>query len=98
MTVLRPESSGASWSRPADVALVVEVETPESRRYDRLLKPALYAVAGIPAYWRIEPGPALQVYTRTGTGAYAHHRTIQGPELISLETPYRVRVAPSTWC
>src|SRR5688500_14756911 len=35
--VLRPRSSGAIWSDPADVALVVEVETPASRRYDRLL-------------------------------------------------------------
>jgi Uma2 family endonuclease len=32
VTVLRPQSSGATWSDPADVALVVEVESPASRR------------------------------------------------------------------
>ena len=98
VTVLRPESSGAIWSDPADVALVVEVETAESRRYDRLLKPALYAEAGIPAYWRVEPGPALHVYEQPATDHYETHRTIDTPALISLEHPYSVRLAPSTWC
>ena len=96
VTVLRPESSGAIWSDPADVALVVEVETAESRRYDRLLKPALYAEAGIPAYWRIEPGPALHVYDlTTDPGTPARHVT--GPGLVKLNTPFPVRVSPSTW-
>lgn len=95
--VLRPESSGAIWSRPSDVALVVEVESAESRRYDRLLKPALYADAGIPSFWRVEPGPALQVHRLGADGAYRHERTVQGDELVTLDAPYPVRVAPSTW-
>ncbi len=96
VTVLRPESSGAIWSEPADVALVVEVETPESRRWDRLLKPALYADAGIPTYWRIEPGPTLQVYdlVRDPTTPQRH---ITGPDLVKLDTPFPLRVSPSTW-
>src|ERR1700760_420005 len=77
VTVLRPESSGAVWCNPADVALVVEVETPPSRRYDRLLKPTLYADAGIPTYWRIEDGPILRVYERSDNGSYALDRTIE---------------------
>ncbi len=97
VTVLRPNSSGAVWSDPADVALVVEVETPESSRYDRLLKPALYAGAGIPAYWRVEPGPTLHVYERGADSAYGRTHTVDGPELVRLEHPYPVRVAPSTW-
>jgi len=56
VTVLRPRSSGATWSDPADVALVVEVETAATRRYDEVLKPTLYAEAGIRDYWRVEPG------------------------------------------
>jgi Uma2 family endonuclease len=98
LTVLRPHSSGAVWSDPADVALVVEVETPASRRYDRLLKPTLYADAGIPSYWRIDPEvPALHVCHLDPDGGYVPHRSIQGPELVQLDTPYPVRVAPSTW-
>ncbi len=97
VAVLRPDSSGAIWSDPADVALVVEVETPESSRYDRLLKPALYAGAGIAAYWRVGSGPSLHVHEEPVGDRYTRERTVDGPELISLDTPYPVRVAPSTW-
>jgi Uma2 family endonuclease len=96
VTVLRPHSSGAVWSDPADVALVVEVETPHSRRYGRLLKPALYAEAGIPHYWRIENGPTVQTHTLK-EGAYKQDRTINRPDLVELNTPYPVRLAPDTW-
>jgi Uma2 family endonuclease len=99
VTVLRPRSSGAIWTDPADVALVVEVETPASRRYDQLLKPMLYADAGIRDYWRIEPdpdGPVMHLYRLDRTGAYTHDRTIRGDELIKVEAPYPVRLAPSS--
>ena len=96
VTVLRPRSSGASWSKPADVALVVEVETPASSRYDRLLKPSVYAEGGIPAYWRIEAGPRVCVY-RLAQRTYELERTIDGDQLVKLDRPYPVRLAPSTW-
>jgi Uma2 family endonuclease len=100
VTVLRPHSSGAIWNNPADVAMVVEVETPATSRYDRLLKPALYADAGIEAYWRVEPdpeSPVLHLYTLAADGRYALHRTVQGDELVALDSPFPVRVTPSTW-
>jgi len=99
VTVLRPHSSGAIWADPSDVALVVEVETAASRRYDRLLKPTLYADAGIGEYWRIEPdptAPAIQVYGLTPGEGYAHRRTILGSDLVGLDVPFPVRLAPST--
>lgn len=96
VTVLRPRSSGAIWADPADVALVVEVETETSRRYDRLLKPALYAEAGIPAYWRIEPEPILHVYA-LGSEGYVLRQTIQGADLVQVDAPYPVRVNPAAW-
>lgn len=51
----------------ADVALVVEVVSPTSRKRDRFLKPAAYAEAGIPAFWRVEldPEPRLFAYALT---------------------------------
>lgn len=39
------------------VTLVVEVVSPGTKKRDRLEKPAEYAAAGIPHYWRIEQGP-----------------------------------------
>jgi Uma2 family endonuclease len=98
VTVLRPRSSGASWADPSDVALVIEVETPASRRYDRLLKPTVYAEAGIPEYWRVEPDagvPAIHLYALGDDAAYRHRRSVRGPELVEVVTPYPVRLAPS---
>jgi hypothetical protein len=38
------------------VVLAVEVVSPSSTTHDRFIKPALYAEAGIPSYWRVEHG------------------------------------------
>ncbi|MGI5469524.1 Uma2 family endonuclease [Streptomyces sp. CA-132043] len=40
----------------AKVVLVIEVMSPGSRQDDRVRKPAMYAAAGVPFYWRVEPG------------------------------------------
>ena len=99
VTVLRPRSSGAVWSDPADVALVVEVETAATRRYDRVLKPTLFADAGIPAYWRVEQGaatPVLHTY-ELGAGAYHLRHRVEGAEPVKLNAPYPVRIAPAAW-
>ncbi len=98
VAVLRPQSSGASWADPADVACVIEVETDTSRRYDRLLKPTLYADAGIPTYWRIEPGPTPVLHTYgLGPDGYLPRQTVRGVDLVQVDAPFPVRVAPSTW-
>ncbi|WP_329015024.1 Uma2 family endonuclease [Micromonospora rifamycinica] len=39
---------------PHEVVLAVEIVSPSTRSIDRVLKPTLYAQAGIPFYWRIE--------------------------------------------
>jgi Uma2 family endonuclease len=41
--------------RPDEVVLAVEIVSPTTVSIDRVLKPSLYASAGIPNYWRIEP-------------------------------------------
>ncbi|WP_089155285.1 Uma2 family endonuclease [Micromonospora sp. NBS 11-29] len=49
---------------PHEVVLAVEIVSPSTRSIDRVLKPALYAQAGIPFYWRIEiEEEGLVVYT-----------------------------------
>jgi Uma2 family endonuclease len=101
VTVLRPRSSGAIWCDPRDVALVVEVETPASMRYDRFLKPTLYAEAGIRSYWRVERGentltPLLRVY-ELGGAAYRPGPSVEGAEPIKLDAPYPIRITPAAW-
>ncbi|MEU4425814.1 Uma2 family endonuclease [Actinoplanes sp. NPDC024001] len=96
VTVLRPHSSGAIWVDPADVALVVEIESEETRRYDRLLKPDLYATAGIPAYWRVEAGPVLRAHALDGD-RYRPAKSVEGAEQVKLDAPYPIRITPASW-
>jgi Uma2 family endonuclease len=62
VVLVTADISGAKHYALADqVTLVVEVVSPGTRKRDRLEKPAEYAAAGIPHYWRIEQGP-LHIY------------------------------------
>jgi Uma2 family endonuclease len=45
----------ATWYPVEAVVLAVEVVSPESLVRDRFRKPQLYAEAGIPFFWRVEP-------------------------------------------
>lgn len=44
---------------PTDVSLVIEVDSPSSRRTDRMLKTEDYEAAGISCYVRINPDPVI---------------------------------------
>jgi Uma2 family endonuclease len=44
------------------VVLAVEIVSPTSQSMDRVMKPALYAAAGIPFYWRIETDGEIVVH------------------------------------
>jgi Uma2 family endonuclease len=48
---------------PHEVVLAVEIVSPTSQSMDRITKPALYARAGIPYYWRIETDGGIAVHT-----------------------------------
>lgn len=49
---------------PHEVVLAVEIVSDGSQSMDRITKPALYAQAGIPFYWRVEiEDSGLVVYT-----------------------------------
>ncbi len=48
-----------------EVVLAVEVVSPSSISFDRITKPALFAQAGIPNYWRIETRDGIEVHTYT---------------------------------
>jgi len=64
VAVIDPSALRAGHPRlvPEDVALAVEIVSPSSRATDRLIKPAEYAAAGIPGYWRIELEPDLRMF------------------------------------
>jgi Uma2 family endonuclease len=100
VTVLRPGTERrATWADPADVALVVEVESKGSRRIDRFTKPSLYAEAGIESYWRVERtdnGPVVHLHSRAAAGHYQLHRSVNPGDTHLAELPFAVQVAPAT--
>lgn len=55
---------------PRDVLLAVEVMSPASVSTDRVAKPAQYAAAGIPHFWRLELDPLLLVVHRLLEASY----------------------------
>jgi Uma2 family endonuclease len=87
------------WYSPAEVALAVEVVSPSSISFDRVTKPALYAQAGIPAYWRVEVDddctkvhtyaldPTAEVYR--DTGAFTR--------VVEVDQPWEMRLAVSSF-
>ena len=83
---------------PTDVLLAVEVMSPGSRHEDRLSKPAHYAEAGIPHFWRFEPEePTLHVYRlESPAPTYRHVGSWTGHELVELTEPFPIRLVPGS--
>jgi Uma2 family endonuclease len=61
LLVRTPVQGNPHYLDPDEVVLVVEVVSPGTQERDRVEKPAIYARAHIPHYWRIEQDP-LRVY------------------------------------
>lgn len=80
-----------------DLLLAVEVASPGSTR-DRIWKPALYAGARVPAYWRVELDgprtPAVVVYV-LDAGTYREVRTVRAGESVVLDVPFAVELSPA---
>lgn len=62
VTHLDAAERNPSHYRPHEVLLVVEIVSEGSRSVDRVLKPALYAEADIPYFWRIETADGIVVH------------------------------------
>lgn len=78
--------------------LVVEVESANNLRRDRLEKPSIYARAGIDAYWRVEQNGITHLHTgprRDGT--WRTVRTVQPGESETVTEPFEARVTPGDW-
>lgn len=80
---------------PGKVRLVVEVVSPSSVAIDRLLKPALYAEAGVPAYWRVETDPLTVVVHRLVEGVYVETAAVPAGGELALDDPCRLVLRPA---
>jgi Uma2 family endonuclease len=86
----------------AAVPLAVEVVSPSSTTHDRFTKPALYAEAGIPHYWRVEEdsrdGATVYLYALLAEGgAYTRTHVVHPGQTVSVDVPWKVVLTPPTW-
>ena len=87
--VVRRAALGQALAAASDVLLAVEVMSPSSVSTDRVAKPAQYAAAGIPHFWRVEPDVlvthALDGDTYRETGRFADEVVVDEP--VALRFP-----------
>jgi len=75
--------------------LVVEVQSPSTRLVDLGSKRLAYQVAGVPAYWLIDPeAPSLTVLHLDG-GRYVEHASVSGRQPYRASRPFDVTVVPA---
>jgi len=83
---------------PADVELVVKIVSPTNARMDRVLKPTVYAEAGIPAFWRIEldavGGPEIHAHEIAGAVYREVARVPSGRRFVASR-PFEVAFDPA---
>ncbi|WP_280269602.1 Uma2 family endonuclease [Nocardia wallacei] len=92
---------------PDQVQLAVEIVSASTTLQDRMVKPAVYAEAGIPSYWRIEtnsfkgrlPGeatPVLFAHALGDNGEYELTHRISAGEPATLHAPFEFTIDPAT--
>ncbi|WP_024802127.1 Uma2 family endonuclease [Nocardia sp. BMG51109] len=88
------------------VVLAVEIVSASTTLQDRMVKPAVYAEAGIPNYWRIEanpfkgrlPGetlPVLFAHALGDNGEYELTHRIPAGEPATLHSPFEFTIDPA---
>jgi Uma2 family endonuclease len=96
--VVVPEPDAHTRMNPVLAALVravIEVVSPGSRTKDRVMKPALYAAAGIAVYLRVETEPVVSLtgYTLTdGASVYTELGSWGPNEVAHLDVPFPVDI------
>jgi Uma2 family endonuclease len=78
---------------PHEVALAVEIVSPGSQTMDRVTKPALFAQAGSPLYWRIETEHGIEVHTgQLDPSAEVYRSTGSFTEVVKVDQPWEIRL------
>jgi Uma2 family endonuclease len=76
-----------------EVLLAVEIVSPGSQSMDRVLKPALYAKAGIGDYWLIETDGGITVHTyRLDRAAEVFEPSGSFTNVINVDEPWRIEI------
>ena len=100
-TVLEPDllvAPRAQFTRkflPGAPLLAVEVLSPSTSRFDRLVKRERLQEAGCPSYWLLDPHePAVTVLELEG-GLYVERGRASGAGRLEVTLPYAVTIVPA---
>ncbi|MEV6601310.1 Uma2 family endonuclease [Actinoplanes sp. NPDC051346] len=86
-------SRHASFYDPQEVQLAVEIVSPTSQSMDRVMKPALYAKAGIPNYWLVETQGGLTVQTyKLDDEDEVYQPSGTFTDWIKIDQPWRIEI------
>jgi Uma2 family endonuclease len=82
---------------PAEAVLaVVEVVSPSTVSIDRAIKPAMYAEAGIPIYWRVELQDTPRIVVSSlSRGRYLTKSTATAGDRSRITKPFAVEIDPA---
>ena len=86
--VVVPETSVGTKRLSSPALLVVEIVSPGSTVNDQVTKRGVYAAAGVPAYWIVEPRLGHLLALRLVDGAYQPYADATGP--VTLDWPVAV--------
>ena len=78
------------------VLAVVEVVSPSTISMDRAIKPAMYAEAAIPVYWRVELQEAPRIVVSSlSRGRYVVRSTVTAGTTGRITKPFTVEIDPA---
>ena len=93
VTTIDAAAKNPSKFSPHEVILVIEIVSPGSRTLDRLTKPALYAEAEIPYFWRVETEGTIDVTTyRLDPQKEVYAETGMFTTLVDIDEPWPITV------
>jgi Uma2 family endonuclease len=75
--------------------LVVEVQSPSTRKIDLGAKRLAFEAAGVPAYWLVDPAVPSLTVLRLDAGRYAEEAVVEGDGIYDGSSPFAVRVVPA---
>lgn len=92
--IVVPDASVAEKRLVGPALLVVEIVSPGSTVNDRVTKRAVYAEAGVPAYWIVDTRAGNLLALRLGSaGEYEPYADTTGP--VTLDWPVEVSFTPA---
>lgn len=86
-----------TYCPPEAILAIIEIVSPGSEPQDRLVKPQLYADAGIPVYWRFELAPPHIILSELDPehGQLVPTLTATAGQLSIIPQPFHVELDPA---